>query len=81
MKRDCILSFTLSGHGFSGALCVNGNIVVATSLERLTRIKNDILLPISKLDFHDLGWRGDPENYKKNIDLPFDLDIDPNSHS
>ena len=79
MKRDCILSFTLSGHGFSGALCVNGNIVVATSLERLTRIKNDILLPISKLDFHDLGWRGEPENYKKNIDLPFDLDIDPNT--
>lgn len=77
MKRNCILSFTLSGHGFSGVLCLNGKIVVATSLERITRIKNDILLPISKLDLEHFGWRSDPENYKRNLDLPFDLEVDP----
>ena len=47
MKKNCILSFASSGHGFSGALCVDGEIIVATSLERITRKKNDILLPIS----------------------------------
>lgn len=79
MKRDCILSFTLSGHGFSGALCINGEIVVATSLERLTRVKNDILLPFSTLDLSDLGWHSSPEQYKKSLDLPFDLEVDPDT--
>lgn len=73
MTRNCILSFTLSGHGFSGALCVNGKIVVASSLERITREKNDILLPISKLDLVDFGWKSDPSIYQRDIDLPFDL--------
>lgn len=71
-----ILSFTMSGHGFSGALCIDGEIVVATSLERLTREKNDILLPISKTDLKTFGWNAKPEIYKKHIDLPFDLDND-----
>jgi carbamoyltransferase len=73
MTRNCILSFTLSGHGLGGALCVNGKIVVASSLERLTREKNDILLPISKLDLVDFGWKSDPSIYQRDIDLPFDL--------
>lgn len=73
MSRDSILSFTLSGHGFSGALCINGIIVVATSLERLTRIKNDILVPISKLDLETFGWNADPSIYQRSLDLPFDL--------
>ena len=77
MKRNSILSFTLSGHGFSGALCLDGKIVVATTLERITRVKNDILLPISRLDLETFGWQGDPDNYKSNLDLPFDLEVDP----
>jgi carbamoyltransferase len=73
---SCILSFTLSGHGFSGVLCQDGQITVATSLERLTRIKNDILLPISKDDLETFGWKKDPKIYQRNLDLPFDLDGD-----
>lgn len=73
MTRKCILSFTLSGHGFSGALCIDGKIVVASSLERLTRVKNDILLPLSKLDLDTFGWKSDPSVYQKEIDLPFDF--------
>ncbi len=76
MKNNVILSFTSSGHGFSGVLCVDGVIVVATSLERLTRIKNDILLPISRQDLETFGWKNSPEIYKNNLDLPFDLDGD-----
>lgn len=77
MSRNCILSFTLSGHGFSGALCIDGMIVSATSLERLTRVKNDILLPFSRQDLTDLGWFSDAETYKKNLDLAFDFEVDP----
>jgi carbamoyltransferase len=76
MRRSCILSFASSGHGFSGALCIDGEIIVATSLERITRKKNDILLPISKFDLQTFGWNGDPENYRSNLDLPFDLNVD-----
>ncbi len=76
MSRNCILSFTMSGHGFSGALCLDGMIVVATSLERLTRAKYDILLPISKTDLATLGWKMDPNVYKNSLDLPFDLEQD-----
>jgi carbamoyltransferase len=78
-NRSCILSFSLSGHGFSGVVCIDGTIVAATSLERITRKKNDILLPISRQDLNDFGWKSDPQTYKDNIDLPFDLEIDPQS--
>jgi carbamoyltransferase len=76
MKRSVILSFTMSGHGFSGVLLIDGKIAVATSLERLTRVKNDILLPITKEDLKTFGWNNDPSIYKKSMDLPFDLDND-----
>jgi carbamoyltransferase len=76
MQKNIILSFTLSGHGFSGVLCVNGIVTVATSLERLTRIKNDILLPISLTDLETFGWKNNPEIYQNNLDLPFDLEND-----
>lgn len=76
MNRNCILSLSLSGHGFSGVVCLDGNIVVATSLERLTRVKNDILLPVSRLDLDTLGWKSDPEIYQRDLDLPFDLNND-----
>lgn len=76
MKRNNILSFTLSGHGFSGVLCQDGMITVATSLERLTRVKNDILLPISMTDLETFGWKNDPEVYQDHVDLPFDLEHD-----
>lgn len=76
MSEYTILSFTMSGHGFSGVLCVNGEIVVASSLERLTREKNDICLPMSKEDLKTLGWTANPSIYEKNIDLPFDLEGD-----
>ena len=75
-KRNCILGLTLSGHGYSGALLIDGKIVVATSLERITRIKNDILLPLTKTDLETFGWKGDPETYVNNIDLPWALDRD-----
>jgi len=73
MKSKCILSLTMSGHGFSGALCNDGIIVAATSLERLTRVKYDILLPISKADLTTFGWHMTPQYYQDNMDLPFDL--------
>ncbi|MEO5865334.1 MAG: carbamoyltransferase C-terminal domain-containing protein [Nitrospiraceae bacterium] len=76
MKRNCILSFTLSGHGFSGVVCLDGEITVATSLERLTRIKNDILLPISRTDLETFGWKNNPAIYQEDLDLPFDLEKD-----
>lgn len=76
MKKNVILSFTASGHGFSGVLCVDGVVLVATSLERLTRVKNDILLPISRSDLETFGWNNSPEIYQNNLDLPFDLDND-----
>jgi carbamoyltransferase len=78
-KRSCILSFSLSGHGFSGVVCIDGMIVAATSLERISRKKNDILLPITRQDLRDFGWKSDPKIYKNNVDLPFDLEIDPAS--
>jgi carbamoyltransferase len=73
MSENIILSFTMSGHGFSGVLCVDGEIVVASSLERLTREKNDILLPITKEDLKAFGWNASPSIYENNLDLPFDL--------
>ena len=76
MKRSFILGLTMSGHGFSGALCIDGVIVAATTLERLTRKKYDILLPISRADLETFGWNEAPEIYKKNLDLPFDLEKD-----
>jgi carbamoyltransferase len=73
MEKNIILSFTLSGHGFSGVLCINGEIIGATTLERLTREKNDIFLPISKIDLAQFGWKNEPSNYKDNLDLKFDF--------
>lgn len=74
--QNVILSFTMSGHGLSGVLCVDGEVVVATSLERLTRKKNDILLPITKEDLKTFGWNASPKIYQENVDLPFDLSGD-----
>ena len=62
-NRSNILSLCLSGHGFSGALFVDGNLKVATTLERITRIKNDILLPITSQDLKDFGWKSNPNNW------------------
>lgn len=76
MKANCILSFTLSGHGFSGAVCIDGDIKYATSLERITRIKNDILFPISKADLETFGWNANPKHYMDNLDFEFDLQND-----
>lgn len=74
--KNCILSFTLSGHGFSGVVCQDGEITVATSLERITREKNDILLPITKVDLETFGWTSDPKVYQEHLDLPFDFQGD-----
>lgn len=74
--KEIILSLTLSGHGFSGLLFIDGELKIATSLERITRKKNDILLPISKTDLKTFGWNRNPEIYKENVDLPFDLEND-----
>lgn len=74
--NSVILSFTMSGHGLSGVLMIDGEVKIATSLERLTRVKNDILLPISKNDLKTFGWNANPSVYEKNIDLQFDLKHD-----
>ncbi|SDM88528.1 carbamoyltransferase [Daejeonella rubra] len=76
MKKNHILSFTLSGHGFSGAVCTDGIITYATSLERITRIKNDILFPISKADLETFGWKADPKTYMEQLDFEFDMQKD-----
>ncbi|MCT7546496.1 hypothetical protein N5T80_09225 [Aliarcobacter cryaerophilus] len=76
MSKNVILSFTMSGHGFSGVLFIENKLVIGTSLERLTRRKNDILLPISKTDLKTFGWNANPKIYKENVDLPFDLEND-----
>ena len=75
MKKN-ILSITTSGHGVGCSLCIDGEIVGATSLERITRVKNDILLPISKVDLDTFGWHGSPSMYQEALDLPFDLEKD-----
>ncbi|HOI41342.1 MAG TPA: carbamoyltransferase C-terminal domain-containing protein [Elusimicrobiales bacterium] len=77
--KSCILSITASGHGFCGAICIDGKMAVATSMERLTRKKYDLLLPISRTDLKDFGWKGDPKQYVENTTLPFDLDNDYSS--
>jgi carbamoyltransferase len=76
MRTGCILSLTTSGHGVGGAICIDGKIVTATTLERITREKYDIMVPISRTDLATFGWHADPQHYKNNIDLPFDLDGD-----
>lgn len=73
MAKNVILSFTLSGHGFSGAVCIDGEIKYASSLERVTRIKNDLLFPISKADLEVFGWKADPQRYVDFLDYEFDL--------
>ena len=75
-KRNCILSMCLSGHGFSGVVLLNGAVAVASSLERLTRVKNDVLLPLTRMDLATFGWTADPSTYVKNVDLPWNLDLD-----
>lgn len=76
MKKSIILSFTLSGHGFSGAVCINGDIKYASSLERITRVKNDLLFPVSKADLEVFGWKADPKEYVDYLDYEFDLETD-----
>jgi len=76
MKKSIILSFTLSGHGFSGAVCIDGDIKFASSLERVTRVKNDLLFPISKADLEVFGWKADPKQYVDFLDYEFDLEND-----
>ena len=68
MSRS-ILSMCMSGHGLSAAVCLDGEIVSATSMERLSRVKNDILLPISLCDLKTFGWKQDPEIYRQALDL------------
>jgi len=75
VSRECIVSFTLSGHGLSGVVCQNGLIVAASSLERISRKKNDLLFPITKEDLKTFGWKGKPDIYQESLDLPFDFDI------
>jgi len=76
---NCILSITTSGHGVGASLCLEGKIVAANTLERLTRKKYDIMLPISKNDLSTFGWNANPTTYLNNLDLPFDLENDYSS--
>lgn len=76
MKDPVILGITTSGHGVGGCLCVNGEVVCANTLERITRKRYDILLPMSRQDMKTFGWDSDPESYRKNLDIPFDLEND-----
>lgn len=79
MNSKSILSLTMSGHGFSGAICIDGKVVVANSLERLTRKKYDMLLPMSRVDLKTLGWNQPAEVYERAMTLPFDLATDYSS--
>jgi carbamoyltransferase len=74
VSQNVILSLCLSGHGFSGAICIDGEITIATSLERLTREKNDLLLPLSESDLKTFGWKSEAKQYEELLDLPFNLD-------
>ena len=76
-NRKKILSLCLSGHGLSGAIFIDGFVKVASTLERISRLKNDILLPISMQDLKDFGWNASPKIYKNSIDLPFDFELKP----
>ncbi|MHB1193042.1 MAG: carbamoyltransferase family protein [Longimicrobiales bacterium] len=53
---------------------IDGQVVVASSLERLTRVKWDILFPLTRMDLEILGWKADPSIYVTNVDLPWALD-------
>ena len=75
-EKSVILSLCLSGHGFSGAICIDGDIINGGSLERITRVKNDILLPFSKADLKTFGWNDDPKVYLDFFDYDFDLETD-----
>ncbi|MFT4847948.1 MAG: carbamoyltransferase [Parvicella sp.] len=75
-EKSIILSLCLSGHGFSGAVCINGDITSGGSLERITRVKNDILFPFSKADLKTFGWNDDPKIYLEYFDYEFDLETD-----
>lgn len=75
-KNRSILGLTMSGHGLAGSLMIDGKIVAATTLERLTRKKYDMLLPITRTDLRTFGWNNSPEYYKKEITLPFDIEND-----
>jgi len=76
MKDRVILSISTSGHGVGGCLCIDGKIIAANTLERLTRKRYDILLPISKIDLETLGWGTEGDSYANYFDLPFDLNND-----
>jgi carbamoyltransferase len=76
MMKKSILSITTSGHGVGCALCLDGRIVAANTLERLTRKKYDIMLPISRADLKTFGWNADPQVYMDYLDLPFDMEND-----
>ena len=70
--RNVVLSICLSGHGLSGAVLIDGDVKVATTLERISRVKNDILFPITREDLVLFGWNQDISYYERNLDLPFD---------
>lgn len=75
-NKSIILSLCLSGHGFSGVVCIDGSIITGGSLERITRIKNDILLPFSLTDLKTFGWKDNPQVYIDYFDYDFDLETD-----
>ncbi|OGS10216.1 MAG: hypothetical protein A2204_01190 [Elusimicrobia bacterium RIFOXYA1_FULL_47_7] len=77
MSKNCILGISTSGHGVGACVCVNGQVLSANTLERITRKKYDIMLPLTRTDLKLLGWNAEPQHYKYNIDLPFDLVNDP----
>jgi carbamoyltransferase len=72
-KGKCILSLTTSGHGVGCVVALEGKIVAANTLERLTRKKNDILIPLSRVDLKEFGWNSAPAVYEQHLDLPFDF--------
>lgn len=76
MSEKGILSITTSGHGVGATVCLDGKIEVATTLERLTRKKHDIMFPMSKEDLKTMGWKEDPSVYKNALDLDFDFEND-----
>ena len=70
MRDRVILGVTTSGHGVGACLCIDGKIIAANTLERLTRKRYDILFPFSRVDLETFGW---DEGYKNYLDIPFDI--------
>lgn len=83
MNNDVvILGFHASFHGVTGTVCKNNKFVVSINLERITREKNDVLLPFTFKEmcimdlerFYLNDYYNIPVNKDKNVLVPPSLE-------